>query len=174
MAHRVPEGFYGLTREGATGEIGDCGGDHQRHPMAGCLEVLFDGDERGLAVQSVEDGLDHQQVRTSIQQASHCVGVGGLQLVETDVAETRIFHPWRYGSSAVGGSQDTGDETPTAVSRLHPSHFGLREARTFSGAPHRPTSSEISGLEPSNDKPGTLANVVIRPLAPSLRNAMSR
>ncbi len=61
VADRVPEGGRGLAGEGAAGEVGDGAGDHDRQ-AAGLGEDLLAGEDRGLGVERVEDGLDQDQV----------------------------------------------------------------------------------------------------------------
>ena len=74
------------------------------------LEMLFDREQRGLGVERVEDGLDHQQIRAAIQQAADGLAITLHQLIETDVARAGIVHVRRDRSGTRGRSQHAGDE----------------------------------------------------------------
>jgi hypothetical protein len=54
------------------GGIGDGAGDHQRHAGPRLSNSLFDGEQRRLGVERVEDGLDQQQVGAAVEQAAIC------------------------------------------------------------------------------------------------------
>ena len=58
--------------------------------VARSVEHALDGEERGLGVEGVEDGLDQQQVHAALHQAAGGLGVGRRQLVEGDVAQAGI------------------------------------------------------------------------------------
>jgi hypothetical protein len=94
VAYRIPEGRHGLARQDAARGVGDGPGDHQRQArgVRVFVEILVDREQRGLAVEGVEDGLDQQQVDTAIDQAAHLLIIAGDQLVEGDVARGRVVH----------------------------------------------------------------------------------
>jgi hypothetical protein len=74
MAHRIPEGGHGLAGQDAARGVGDGAGDHQRQArgIRMLAEILVDREQRGLAVQRIEDGLDQQQVDAALDQAVTC------------------------------------------------------------------------------------------------------
>jgi len=62
MHHGNPEGFICLSRQRATALVSNRTGNHQRNIETFLLFQLVDGVECRLAVESVEDCLDHQNV----------------------------------------------------------------------------------------------------------------
>jgi hypothetical protein len=67
--------------------------------------------DRGLRVQRVEDGFDHQQVDATIQEAMHRLRVITRQLLKVDVARTGVVDVRRDRRGAGGRAQHAGDET---------------------------------------------------------------
>jgi hypothetical protein len=61
--------------------------------------------QRGLGVERVEDGLDHEDVGAAVDQALDGFAVGVAQLVEADVAEARIVHVRADRGGAAGGAE---------------------------------------------------------------------
>ena len=94
------------------GGVGDGPGYHQRQArhLRVLVEILVDGEQRRLAVQGVEDGLDQQHVGAAVDQAAHLLVVGRDQLVEADVARGRVVHVRRDRCRFRGRSQRAGDE----------------------------------------------------------------
>ena len=92
MGQRIPECFRRLARQGAPGSIGDGAGNHDRNAHVMAIEILLDGEQRGLGVQRIENGFHHQQIRSAIQQAAYGFGIAFHQLIEIDVAETGIVY----------------------------------------------------------------------------------
>ncbi len=74
------------------------------------LEILLDREQRGLGVERIEDGLDHQQVSTAIQQAPDGLAITFHQLIKADIAETRVVHVRRDRSGLGGRPQHARDE----------------------------------------------------------------
>ena len=75
MLDRDAERVERLARQRAAAAVGDRHRDHHRQAHAALGEHLLDGDERGLGVQRVEDGLDQQQVGAAVDQAAHLLVV---------------------------------------------------------------------------------------------------
>ena len=94
--------------------VGDGAGDHDRHAYAG-RRTHLDGEERGLGVERVEDGLDQQQVGAAVEQPAHLLAVGVAQLVEGDGAEARVGDVGRDRRGAVGRPERAGDKARPAV-----------------------------------------------------------
>ena len=69
VRHRIPERADGLAGQRAARAVGDRAGDHHRQPGAVPLEIVVDGEQRGLGVERVEDGLDQQQIDAALDQA---------------------------------------------------------------------------------------------------------
>ena len=132
MAHRIPEGRHGLARQDAARGVGDGARDHQRQArrLGMLVEILVDREQRRLAVQGVEDGLDQQQVGAAIDQAAHLFVIGGDQLVEGDVARRRVVHVGRDRGGLRGRSQGAGDEA-RFIWRGVLGAGGARELRRF-------------------------------------------
>jgi hypothetical protein len=93
-------------------------------------EQLVCGDEGGLRVERVEDGLDQQRVRAAVEQAAHLLGVGLLDFVEGD----RCERPGRSTSGERDSERFIGPMEP-ATKRGLSGFFGpgvgrfLRDAR---------------------------------------------
>jgi hypothetical protein len=110
VGHRVPERADRLAGQGPPGGVGDRSGDDQRAALAQRLEGLLDADDRGLRVERVEDRLDQEQVHAAGHQALGRLAVGGHELLEGDVASTRVVDVGRDRRAPVGGPQGAGDE----------------------------------------------------------------
>ncbi|MCY1284935.1 hypothetical protein D9M70_338560 [compost metagenome] len=132
VAHRVPEGFGGLPRQGAAGGVGDGAGNHDRQLEAQFLEHALHGEDRRLGVQGVEDGLDQDQVRAALDQAAGGLGVVLHQLVEGDVAVAGVVHVRGDGAGTAGRAEHAGDEA-RPVRRLQGLGIGhlAGQARAF-------------------------------------------
>jgi hypothetical protein len=70
MRTGVPERLRRLPGERAARGVGDRPGNHEGQAEAQLLEELVDGEERGLRVQRVEDGLDEEQVHAAFDQGA--------------------------------------------------------------------------------------------------------
>ncbi len=103
MATFRPEGLRRLPGERPPGQVDDRAGEHHRDARAARLEDLGDGEEGGLRVERVEDGLDEQDVGAAVEQALDLrpVGAGGLG----------------EGEGAVAGVVDVGRERERLVER---------------------------------------------------------
>src|SRR4051794_3351421 len=64
----------------------------ERNLFAGFLKQLGDGRDRGLGIQGVEDGLDHKQIDTTLEQCSGLFAIRLSNLIERDGAKTRIVY----------------------------------------------------------------------------------
>jgi hypothetical protein len=96
-ADGIPERPDGLRRDHRLAAAADGGRDHEREADIVLGENLLDGDERGLGVEGVEDGLDQQQVHAAGEERAHLAAVVGLHLVEGDDPETRVVGVGRIG-----------------------------------------------------------------------------
>ena len=96
MADRRPEGVDRLTRQRPAAQIGDGDRDHERQPFvvrrSTFVVDLFDGDDRGLRVQRVENSLEQEHVAPAIDQAADLILVGVFQRVERDRPKGRVVH----------------------------------------------------------------------------------
>ena len=128
MRDRIPERLRRLARQQAAGAVGDGAGDHHRQIDAARVELFGDGEDRGLGVERVEDGLDQQHIGAAVEQAAHLLGIGDAQLVEGDGAEARIGNIGRDRGGAVGRADGAGDEALPAV-------LVLGDARGVAGEP---------------------------------------
>jgi hypothetical protein len=143
VGDRSPEGFDGLAREGAAAPVADGHRDHQRELDALLFEDLERGDDRGLGVQGVEDGLDQQDVDASLDQSADLLGVGLPQHVERHVSERRVVDVLRDRQGLVRRADRTGDETRLVGSAGSPlGGDPLRDLRRqdvllVGGGPHR-------------------------------------
>jgi hypothetical protein len=71
--------------------------------------MRLNGEQRSLGVQSVEDGLDQEQIGPAVEQPANGLAVGVHQIVESDVPESWIVHIRGERCRAVGRPQHTGD-----------------------------------------------------------------
>ena len=87
--------------------------------LAVLVEHLLDGDERGLGVERVEDGLDEQHVDAARDERAHLLRVGRLDLVEGDDAEAGVVGVGRVGERDGERPDGAGDEAlpPVGVAR---------------------------------------------------------
>jgi hypothetical protein len=54
--------------------------------------MRIDSEQRGLGVEGIEDGLDQEEVGSSVQESPNRVSIGRHQLVEAHVPEAWIVH----------------------------------------------------------------------------------
>ncbi len=117
VAQGIPERLGGLAGQRTAGSVGDRAGDHDRHAHLVLLEMALDGEQCGLGVQCVEDGLDHQDIRAAIQQAAHGLGVAFHQLVEGNVTRAGIVHVRRDGGCFSGRAEHARNEARLVFGR---------------------------------------------------------
>ncbi len=110
VAYRIPERFGDLTRQGASGRVGDGPGNRDRPAAAALLEERLQGEDRGLRVEGVEDRLDQQQVGAAVDQPVRLLEIGVDELLIRDVARARIVDVGRDRSRPVSGAEGAGDE----------------------------------------------------------------
>ena len=172
MADRIPEGLDRLARQDATRGIGDRAGDHDRQAPAEPLEALVDRKERGLRVQGIEHGFNQQNIDAAFHQRFGLLDIGRAQLLEADVAGTRIIdvgrnrggfrlwaectgHEARLVGRAVSVGRLTGDARRGEVHlarQLGHAVVGLRDGgRTESvGLDDVGAGSQIAGMDLGN------------------------
>ncbi len=114
VAHGIPERLDRLPGQRAAGGVGDRAGHHDRQVEAEFVEYLAHSEERRLGVQRVEDRLDQDQVHPALDECTGRFRVGRRQLVEADVAETRVAHVRRKRGRAVRGAERSRDEARAA------------------------------------------------------------
>ncbi|MNV36689.1 hypothetical protein D3C71_1281770 [compost metagenome] len=120
-----------LPGQGAAGGIGDRAGDHHRQPPAAGIEHFFDGEQRGLGVERVEDGFHHQGVGAAVDQAIDGFAVGPAQFVEAGVTEAGIVHVRADRCGAAGGAEHADHEARLARrGRRHRIAAGARHCGT--------------------------------------------
>ncbi|MFU0840978.1 MAG: hypothetical protein ACFWUJ_21250 [Pseudomonas fragi] len=111
MGHRVPECFGGLARQGTAGGVGDGAGNHDRQLDTQLFEYALYGEDRGLGVEGVENGLDQDQVGAAFDQALGGLGVVFHQFIEGHVAVAGVVHVRGQRAGAAGRAQYTSDKT---------------------------------------------------------------
>ena len=129
MAHRMPERGRRLAGKGASRAVGDGARDHQRHLKAALGEGLEAGEDRGLGVQRVEDGLDEEDVRAAVDETLDLLAIGDAELIEADRAEARIVDVRRKRRGSVRRPQRAGDETAPSVRLLRLDRRPPRQSR---------------------------------------------
>ena len=111
---RDPERLDGLPREVAAALVHGREGEPEGKLRRGVLR----GDDRGLRVQRVEDGLDQEEVRATFAQRVHLLGVGLRHLVERRGAVGGIVHPRREGERHVERPDRAGHQPAELVGHL--------------------------------------------------------
>lgn len=114
MADRGPESLGRLPGQGSAGAIGDRARDHHRHSAAQALEDLLEGIKSRFGIERVEDGLDHDQLGTALDQGRGRLGVGGGEGVEVHGAMAWIADIRADARGLVGGAEDPHREARTA------------------------------------------------------------
>ncbi|KAG0923682.1 hypothetical protein G6F31_019409 [Rhizopus arrhizus] len=104
------EGLGGLPGQGASRCIGDGAGNHHRQACTACVKGLLQRVQRGLGIERVEDGFDHQRVGATVDQALDRFAVGVAQFVEAGVAEAGIVDVGADGSGAACRADHPDDE----------------------------------------------------------------
>ena len=127
VAQGIPEGFRSLAGEGAPGLVGDGPGHDDRKAPAAFVEQRLDREDRRLGVQRVENGLEENQVGAAVDESLERLAIDLHELVEIDVAETRVVDFGRDRRGLVGRSEHAGDEARLARVALH------RAVRRFAG-----------------------------------------
>ena len=110
MRDGVPERRARLPRQRPAARIGDRGGHHERQFGPAGLEGAPNAEQCGLGVQGVERRLDHEQVDAALDQGHGSLAVGGVEFLESDIAEAGIGHVGRNAGRPVGGTENTGHE----------------------------------------------------------------
>ena len=81
-----PERLDGLAAERPAGRVDDRARQDERKAGAGGLVRALDAEDRGLAVERVEDRLDQEDVGAALDQTLGRFLVGGGELLERHVA----------------------------------------------------------------------------------------
>ncbi len=115
MRDRIPERFRRLAGEQAAGAVGDGAGNHDRQIDAARGELVGNGEDRGLGIERVENGLDQKRIDAAVDQPAHLLGVSVAQLIEGDGAKAGIGHVRRDRGGAVGRTDGAGDDAFAAV-----------------------------------------------------------
>ena len=108
----IEKRFHGLPAQRSTGAVRHCARDDQRYAAPALLERVRDREKSRLRVQSVEDGLDEQEIDAALEQAVDLVAIAALDLVEGDGAEAGIVHVRRERGGDGKGTKRPSDEAP--------------------------------------------------------------
>ncbi len=98
--------------ERAPAEVGDRAGNHHGQGLAGLLEILADGEERGLGVQRIENRLDEQDVHAALDEVFDLLEYAAATCSESHVASAGIIDVARDGERAIERSDRAGDKNP--------------------------------------------------------------
>ena len=74
------------------------------------FKILFYGEQRGLGIERIEDGLDHQNIRATVEEATHRFGVAFHQFVKGYIARSGIVHIRRDRGGTSGRAQYARDK----------------------------------------------------------------
>ncbi len=114
MLDRDPERLDGLSREVAAALVH--GGEGE--PEGQLRRSVLRGDDRGLRVQRVEDGLDQEQIGAAFPEGAHLLGVRLGHLVERRGAVGGVVHPRREGERHVERPDRAGHQPTELVGHL--------------------------------------------------------
>ena len=113
-ADGAPERLDRLRGDHGFAAATDGGGDHEREADAVFGEDLLDGDEGGLGIEGVEDGLDEQEVGAAGDEGADLAAVVGFDLIEGDDAETGVVGVGGIGERDGEGPDGPGDVAAAA------------------------------------------------------------
>mmetsp|Transcript_8580 Transcript_8580/g.11613 ORF Transcript_8580/g.11613 Transcript_8580/m.11613 type:complete len:237 (-) Transcript_8580:894-1604(-) len=122
MAHTDPEGLVGLSAQCAPAVVHNGATHHHWNTAPLLFKELVNGKQCSFGIQSVEDGLNQQQVHTSSNQTTHLVIVCLHHLIKRGGTVSRVLHRRRNTQSAVGGPNGSGSKTGLAgvlAGKLH-------------------------------------------------------
>ena len=108
--HAVPEGGHGLTGQRATAAIGDGHADHHGQPEPAPFEYIFDGEQRSLGVERIENGLDEQDVHAAFDQRVDLLFVRVANLIVGHGAKRRVVDIRRQTQRAIHRADRSRDE----------------------------------------------------------------
>ena len=125
---RDPEGVRGLAGQVPAAPV-DSG---EREPERKLRRDVACGDDRGLGVQGVEDGLHHEQIDASVAQSGDLLLVRLAHLIEGDRPVRGILDPGRQRKGDVQRAERAGHEPRLLGSPPRPRVGGLpREPGAF-------------------------------------------
>ena len=77
------------------------------------VEVLLTSKNSSFGIKSIEDGLNQNDVRPTLNKTVDRLCISYDQLIESDIAETRVVYIGRDCRCAVCWAEDTGNKTRT-------------------------------------------------------------
>ena len=120
VADRGVEGVHRLAREGTAGKVSDRAGDEEGDLGEGArLEDAIDGEDAGLAVEGIEDGLNEEHINAALEEGRGLLSVGDDHLVVGDVTEVGALDGGGDGGSAVEGAETAGNEAAATGASAH-------------------------------------------------------
>ncbi len=126
----VPERLDRLSRQRPSARVRDRPRHHQWDIEPALIQQAPHREERSLAVERIEDRLDHEQVDPALEERVGLSAIGGGELRERDVPETRIVDVGRKRRSAVRRPEDADHEAwPLGRAHCHRVGFAARELR---------------------------------------------
>src|SRR5581483_3070902 len=114
--------------------VDDSHRNHERQSQFQFVETLLDGEERGLRVERVEDGLDEQNIHAALNQRAGLRVVGGAKLFEGYGPGGGVLHILRNGGGTAGGANGSGDEAMAAW---------VARAKALGGAPRTRCAGQV-------------------------------
>ena len=105
----MPERFGRLPGKGPSAGIGNSPRNHDRQAPTGLGEDVVQREQRGLGIQGVEHGLDHDEVGPTVDESACGFAVGLDKVGEPDVACSRVVDVGGDAGRTVGGSEYAGD-----------------------------------------------------------------
>lgn len=92
MGDGIEESVERLTGEDTSALVGDRCGDHDGEVGdVAFLQLILNGIEGGLGIETIEDRLDEEDVDTTVEETARLLGIGFGELVEGYGAEARLL-----------------------------------------------------------------------------------
>ena len=115
MSHRIVKRFDDLSRQGATGCVGDGARNHDRQAQfaneAARFKFFLNGEDRGLAIECVKNGFNEQYVGAAVDEPAGGIAVGVFHLIKIDGAESGVVHIRRQRECAIHWPQHAGHKS---------------------------------------------------------------
>ena len=95
MRYRSAERLRSLSRQIATAQVNGREGNHDGDASANLLKGFLYGIQRGLGVQRVKYGLNHQDVNAAIEQTLDRLGISFNHCIEANIPKSWIIYVGR-------------------------------------------------------------------------------
>ena len=95
MADGGPKCLNGMSRQIATGHIGDCHRYHQGHVPARCQRRFLRRHGCTFGVQRVENRFDQQEIHAAFDKRVALFAIDAFEIIKVDFAIAGVVDVWR-------------------------------------------------------------------------------